>query len=508
MKYIKISLLIIGVVLNFGCSDFLDKKPLGLETVESLYSTEEGIKQALNTAYAHLGAWEMCKTSFQAITEISSDDTDPGSNMYDPLALTLLEINDFKYTTSQDQVYWWYSTNYAGINRCNQVIDNVPNSPADPEIKSYITAQARFLRAHYFLNLIKAYGDIPKVDRWITDPKEYTRTPKTSENDMYQFVIDELIDIERILHSRKQLIAENEVERVCREAAWAYLSKIYLTLQDYVNAKKYAKLVMDTPEFSLHPDFKLLFWQGTNSCESIFDGQFKWASHRDHWSYPNSWIDFMGVRENGRGWGFIAPTDDLYNAFDPNDPRRDITIFRFPRTLIEEGDEPINWEHAYYKSANGKTLIPKRLYHSNCVYLADINPHYLRLADIILVYAESCNELGETDEALRALEQIRFRARGNKSYDSEVALLPEIKERDKFILRHLIWNERRFELALENHRFFDLMRYEKIEPGYATKVMHTHGKLNFNYVKHNHFPIPETEISFTGGAVEQNPAWK
>lgn len=504
----KYFLLLAFSVISSSCADFLDKKPLGLETVESLYSTEEGLNEALYTAYAHIGALEMSKTSFQAITEISSDDTDTGSNMSDPLVPTLLEIDNFTYTASQDQVYWWFSTNYAGVNRANQVIYHVPSSPASEEVKAYVMAQARFLRAHFFINLINAYGDIPKVDHWITDPKEYTRIPKTSEADMWEFIINELLDVSDVLHTRQQLIEENEIERACREAAWAYLAKIYLNLQDYKNARKYAKMVIEAPTFELYPDFKLLFWQGTNCCESIFDGQYKWAANRNDFNYPNNWIDFMGVRENGRGWGFIAPSECLYNAYDPNDPRRDITIFAYPREYVEEGDERINWQFADWKRANGKTLIPKRLYHNNSVFLADINPHYLRLGDIYLVYAEACNELGDTDEALLYIEKIRFRARGNKSYDPVSAPLPEIKERDKVELRHRIWEERRFELALENHRFFDLMRYERVEPGYATKAMHDAGKTNFNYEKHHHFPIPETEISFTDGTIEQNPAWQ
>ncbi|MEQ3236312.1 RagB/SusD family nutrient uptake outer membrane protein [Bacteroides cellulosilyticus] len=501
----------IGVMalLCMGCEDFLDKKPLGTETIESLYKTEEGAQKALNVCYAHMRAEAMVKAPFQAITEISSDDSDTGSEISDGLVPQLNLIDNFTYSTTDNHVYSWYSTNYAGINRCNQVIYNIDRTPISDTEKDYISAQAKFLRAYYFFNLVRSFGDIPKVDKWIVSETDISQMTKSSEEDIYSFIISDLTAIENTIPTRADLNASNEIERISREAVQALLAKVYLFHQDYTNAQIYAKKVIESPSLSLYPDFQKLFWpEGTNCSEAILCGQYKYASNRNTEAFENFYIRFMGVRENRRGWGFIAPTLTLYNAYDINDPRRDLTIFASPKQFVEDGDEIIDWSKCTHPRANGKTLIPKRLYPEGKVFLAEVNPHFIRLADIMLVYAEACNELNNPDEALIYLEKIRYRARGNKDFDPENAPLPKITERDKAKLRHIIWNERRFELALENHRFFDLMRYEKVESGYATATMQKDGKTNFNYSRHGKYPIPETEVLISDGKIEQNDAWK
>ena len=507
-KLVSISILCITAILA-GCEDFLDKKPLGVETIESLYSTEEGAQKALNVCYAHLRAEAMVKTAYQAVTEIASDDSDTGSEISDGLVSALDMINSFSYSPTNGDVYNWYSTNYAGINRGNQVIANIDRTPTTNEMKSYISAQAKFLRAYYFFNLVRSFGDIPKVDYWIISQTDISKIKKAPENEIYELIVNDLLSIENIVHTRAELESMNEIERISREAVQALLSKAYIFMQDYVNARIYAKKVLDSPSLSLYPDFQKLFWpEGTNCPEAILCGQYKYASYRNTENFENFYIRFMGVRENRRGWGFIAPTMDLYNSYDENDPRRDYTIFAAPRERVEPTDEIINWSRCTYPRANGKTLIPKRLYPEGKVFLAEVNPHFIRLADIILIYAEACNELGDANSALTALEQIRYRARGNKNYDKDTAPLPKIEERDKIKLRHLIWNERRLELALENHRFFDLMRYEKVEPGIAEETMKVkHGKSNFSYAKHGKYPIPESEVLLSDGMIEQNDAW-
>ena len=92
------------------------------------------------------------------------------------------------------------------------------------------------------------------------------------------------------------------------------------------------------------------------------------------------------------------------------------------------------------------------------------------------MYAEACNELGESREALDKLEMVRARARRTVHPADMTVGLPEITETGKEKLREIIWNERRIELALEGHRFFDLIRADKVVPGYAEKMMKAHGK--------------------------------
>ena len=105
------------------------------------------------------------------------------------------------------------------------------------------------------------------------------------------------------------------------------------------------------------------------------------------------------------------------------------------------------------------------------------------------------------DDALAKLELVRDRAR--KSGD-DPTVLPKITERDKAKLREIIWNERRIELAMEGHRFFDLIRADKVVPGYAEKMLKAHGKTNFNMSQHSTFYIPQKQIDICQGILKQN----
>ena len=118
------------------------------------------------------------------------------------------------------------------------------------------------------------------------------------------------------------------------------------------------------------------------------------------------------------------------------------------------------------------------------------------------MYAEACNELGESREALDKLEMVRARARRTVHPADMTVGLPEITETGKEKLRELIWNERRIELAVEGHRFFDLIRADKVVPGYAEKMMKAHGKTNFSIAKHATFFIPQKQVDISQGVLK------
>jgi hypothetical protein len=291
----------------------------------------------------------------------------------------------------------------------------------------------------------------------------------------------------------------SEMGRATKGAAQTLLAQVYLFQQDYSNTLKYAMDVINSNEYRLADTYDQVFdVQYENGPESIFEVQFITREERD---LPNEWAKWQGVRGNV-GWGFFSPSEDLANAYEPGDPRRDHTIFfegeAWPGT---NGQEVPVWPDDVDPRANQKTLIPKPWpvgYPSN----SPVNMIVLRYADVLLMAAEAHNELGNPTEALRYLEMVRERAReGNPS------VLPEITTTNKIELRHIIWHERRVELALEGYRYFDILRYNEVEPGFAQELFHTLGKTNFDPAKHTLFPIPQSEIDFSGGTLTQNPGW-
>ena len=217
------------------------------------------------------------------------------------------------------------------------------------------------------------------------------------------------------------------------------------------------------------------------------------------------------------GWSLHCPTLDLYNAFEEGDPRRAATI-------IERGEVYDGFTHFNLSSPSGfqskKEYCPMeyRTDESNEDNLGK-NLIVLRYADILLYMAETCNELGKTDEALRYLEMVRGRARNCAASKN---VLPVIKETNQSALRELIYKERRVELAMEYNRYYDLARtgrlydtmkayYEKYEsdpslPGYSGQDK---GKLIQPY--HIHMPISRQalEASVYDGVqtLEQNEGY-
>jgi hypothetical protein len=125
------------------------------------------------------------------------------------------------------------------------------------------------------------------------------------------------------------------------------------------------------------------------------------------------------------------------------------------------------------------------------------NVRILRYADVVLMYAEAANELGQTDEALEKLEWVRGRAR-----NGDATILPKITERNQDKLRQIIHHERRVELAMEHQRFFDIVRW-----GIAGSVLHAAGVSNFNSSRDKLLPIPQPQIDLSKGVLKQNPGY-
>ena len=126
-----------------------------------------------------------------------------------------------------------------------------------------------------------------------------------------------------------------------------------------------------------------------------------------------------------------------------------------------------------------------------------MNVRILRYADVVLMYAEAANEMGNAPEALAKLELVRARARGDNN-----SILPKVTATDQTLLREAIRRERRVELAMEHDRFFDPVRW-----GIAATTLQAAGKPNFSAARDNLLPIPQTQIDLSKGVLTQNPGY-
>ncbi|MFK7920703.1 MAG: RagB/SusD family nutrient uptake outer membrane protein [Bacteroidia bacterium] len=498
MKNTRLNTLI-GFVLSAlllttsSCSeDFLE---IGLfaELEESNFmQTESDAILATNAIYNVLREWRY-HGGFPII-DIMSDDAGKGSNPAD--GIQIQAFDDFSYTPDAASVSGWYSQLYVGIKRANLVISRTPDIVEMSDMsKAQRMAEAQFLRALTYFQLVRVYGDVPLV--LSVNPER--KVPRSPASEIYELIIEDLLFAADALPEQSDYPGE-AFGRASRGAAKALLAKVYLFRDDFVNAEKYALEVINSGEYSLDPNFgHALSRDGEFGPGSIFEiGATAEGFGDGGHQYGNT----QGVRAGpDRGWGFNRPSYNLIQSFEAGDPRMDATIAFLGEELdgvVIQGD-PTTPDTTYFEGSNvikelecynQKTWTPGTTPLSSWGH----NVRMIRYADVLLMAAEALNENGKASEALNYLNQVRERAReGNNS------VLADITETGQTALRQLIWDERRSELAMEQHRFFDLVR-----TGQATAVL---GPFGFVEGKHELFPIPQSEIDLSEGTLTQNPGW-
>lgn len=487
-KFLTIAALTVTLV---GCTDFLSVNPQSELTQEAFPQSASDALLATNAAYTSLRNWHYHSGGFP-ILDIMSDDSHKGSNPNDA-ASTVGPYDNFTHNTSQDGLNRWWTTLYQGIRHANVVLEKVPAIQMDNNLKTRYLAEAHFLRGLYYFDLVRAFGGVPIV----TTSEPDLRVPRSSANDVYDLIITDLMTAIEGLPLKSQY-GDSDLGRATRGAAQALLARVYLFRGDFTNAEVYALNVINSGEYGLEPNFIDANGEaGEHGVESVFEiGAVSTEA-----SIGNQYANTQGVRGNpNRGWGFNRPSIDLRNAFGNNDPRRQGTIIELGDVIdgiVIAGDSSTPDQ---LRDAQGNLLEIES--YNRKVWIAGLstttqfghNRRLIRYADVLLMAAEAMNENGKSAQALQYLNQVRQRARqGNPN------ILPDITVTNQGQLRDIILNERRVELALEGHRFWDLVR-----TGRADDVL---GPRGFIAGKHELLPIPQSEIDLAQGSLEQNPNW-
>lgn len=492
-QIIQKSLLVIALVVTAGCEDFLEKPLQGELTQENFPATSNDAVLATNGAYQILRNGEFHSGLFP-ILDIMSDDARKGSNPTDG-ASTAGTYDNFSHIPTETGISRWWNTLYEAVRRANVVIEKVPPIAMDESLKTRLIGEARFLRALFYFDLVRAWGEVPIV----TTVASPTGLERAQVDQVYSFIIDDLVAAIESLPERSGYNAA-DLGRATKGAARALLAKVYLFRNDFVNAEKYAMDVINSTEYDLEEDFEDANGvEGEFGIESIFEVGAIGFDGTDRGG--NQYGNVQGVRGTpNRGWGFNRPSLDLQNSFETNDPRLDATVIFLGEVLdsvtiagdtqtpdeTRDSDGNLTEIECY----NQKVWTPG----NNVPTQWDHNRRIIRYADVLLMAAEALNENDKPDQALIYLNEVRERARGGNT-----AILPDITETDKALLRDIIFEERRHELALEGHRFWDLVR-----TGRAAVVL---GPLGFVEGKHELLPIPQSEMDLTQNAWEQNPNW-
>ena len=445
MKYIKI---VLGsLFLTTACSTDLDQSPPNFASADSL-TDFEGV---LNAAYYYqLGS----VTPLAVMAEFRADNALMQEAPY-------TEFDEFtnNLTTMEDQFFGpLYTAMYKSILSANNVIEN---STDDTEV-----AEAKFLRALSYFKLVKSFGAVTVNLSAAPSLTDTSILQRQNADQVYSSVI--IPDLNDAVAGLSATIVDG---RASKYAAQALLGKVYAALGDYSNAETQLAAVVNGAAgagISLKPNFNEIFGAANESgnSEIIYATRIS-SSIVDEYTFGSDfWNWFVGDDSKSD-----LPVDpDLVAAFDASDANGGGTDLRRAVTLSDDGLKAIKFpkegglggEHDWIE---------------------------IRLADVILLYAEALNENGAAaDTVLALLDPIRTRA-GLTSLTGTVSSQADVKQ--------AIANERRLELAFEGHRWFDLVRTGTVDAEMGQTV-------NSNY---HLFPIPISEILATNGVITQNPGY-
>jgi hypothetical protein len=472
MKKILISAVLFSLVVSCK-DDYLDTERVGATDASSFFKTQEDAMQATNAIYVALRSWENSAFPAQYVFGVPADDVEKGSNPGD--ASFINAYDQFTYTASDSGVEGYWIGQWQFVNRCNQVITNVPNIDMDATLKNRLVAEAKMLRAYFYFNLVRIYGGVPIFDGVQTN----YNIPRNSVDEVYNFIISDLTSAAAVL---PQSYPASDLGRMTKGGALGLLSKVYLYKKDWQKAYDTSNQVI-AMGYNLDPNFNHLFRPaGEFGTESVIEVNCQCSSQFGGSQYA----EVQGVR-NQFGWGFFTPTAALESAFEAGDIRKELTILREGETtpegdLIHKGDPQAGdmW--------NQKVYVPTSLNNNACGYGSIQNIRILRFAEVLLINAEAANELGNTTAAITNLNKVRTRAQ-----------LPGTTATTQSALRAAIWRERRVELAMEGDRFVDLVR-----TGQATTVLASYG---YKAGKNEVFPIPLNSINQSNGVLTQNPGY-
>ncbi len=485
----RIKILALASILIFGVAacddDFLDKQPLGSAAAGDLEGG--GFEERVFGLYGKMrtadGVTDVRRLFFQSIR---SDDAAKGSVATDA-ALQGTIFDDFQYNASET---WISLENWKGhydvIFECNDVIADV-DAIANPDETTLIyKSEAMAIRAFCYFELRRDFGEIPIITNKVEVPSDgiAAKSPLAT-------VDAQIISDLQFAKAHLPLSWPSYPGRATKGFAQTVLAKLYLYKQEWQNSVNELNEVM-TYGYALHNSFSELFLQdGDNSTESIFEIQFLRLAGVN---YSNTYWESQGVRGTGSwdlGWGFNVPTQTLVDAFETGDPRKSATVLYSGQSdgygLTVPNSPPLAqqyWNKKAYTLPSERTEFSENKNHWS-------NIKVIRYADVLLMYAEALNELGQSSTAVDYINQVRARARAGNA-----TILPDVTATDQTSVRNAIKHERRVEFALEGERFYDLVRW-----GDASTVLGPLGYQN----KNQFYPIPQSAIDQSGGVLIQNP---
>lgn len=527
--------LILSAVLVVGgasCID-LDTAPYDRETDLTYWEEDPNAAiKALNTCYMYLASMDE-----QLYSEAMTD------NAYtkQPNDFTQ-KIGNGSFSTADSYVKSVWDSRYTGIRVCNELLQNIDRVPdLDQELKKRYIGEAKVLRAYHYYELYTKFGDVPYSTK-VLSVKESMSMARTEKATVISNILADLNEVLDGNYLPASYDADNR-GRITRWAAMAIKAKVYLFEGNWEEVKNITSVIMKEGGFSLFGSYAGLFEIANEyNSEVILDAQYR-PSSREH----DTMYDFMPPSLGG--YSQLSPLQELVdsyimldgktinesgtsydksNPYNNRDPRLKATVMYTGNSYFladgteviincERGEGRDGYEVSSDCTATGYYIKKywDNTYRSN--FLSGLNPILIRYADVLLMHAEALAELGKLDKT--AWDTTIKLIRGRAGFTAESAVeFPSGASKDKLI--ETVRNERRSELALEGHRYKDIIRWriaDKVMNGYCHglktgDVIGTDDghirveKRAFDATKHYLWPIPQAERDLNTN-LTQNPNW-
>ncbi|MBL0744613.1 RagB/SusD family nutrient uptake outer membrane protein [Chryseolinea lacunae] len=491
-KFLKTSIVAVAAsLMAISCDDYVNIDPQYAQDADNYFLSPSDYDKALT------GAYDLLQTSYldMWIGEIASDNSIAGGESVTD-SEGLHQIDNMTHGGVNNELRSLFRFMYAGITRVNYIFENKDKLEFDG--KTRILAEASFLRAYYYFELVKFFGDVPLIVDKRLSASEISSQTRVPAAEVYA-------QIEKDLKYAADNLAwtTNVKGRVTKGAALSLLGKAYLYQNKFnESAETLDKVIAEGP-YNLSTDYSTLFRVASEgNSETVFD------------------IEYVGIEGGGYGCfvcleGFVAvgfhsirgyegpiyadgnsynlPTKDLYDEFEPNDPRLPVAILDIEdfktkalptvvKYTVGGGGHTGYYNNKYLKRADELGANDNDL-------TSPVNHRVIRFADVLLMAAEAHNRKPSPNDAQAATYLNRVRQRVSVN-------MPAVNATGT-ALTTAIYHERRVELAGEGVHFFDLVRTGRAVDQIA----------GFKAGKNEVFPIPQSEIDLAGAGWIQNKGY-
>lgn len=520
-------LLIIAATGIMGCKKFLDREPLSAtlpDLKQGALESQSYNMYRLMRSYS--GLTELVWLDFHSIR---GDDAQKGSDEGDGAEVVGM-YDKYQYAKSgwAPDTYW--NDHYTLINAANTSLHLAREGNLTDPASLRNVGEACFFMAFSYFELVKAYGEVPIINFFVSKPADAIR-PKSSIANVYALIDSNLAAAERLLPRNSEEYGSGFDGRLTVGAAYTLSAQTFLFRQQWDSVLDRTDKVIALGKYSL-PKFTEVWMDGKNGAgkngpESIFEMQSTVGENGANVAAKDqgsNWGVCQNIRRNGApvfwnfGWGWNTPTDKLVADWPSDDPRKKATILYSGQYDGGPAEGGYGLTLPAYSDPLGQTGLAQK-YWNKKVY-ADpemrtltgfidggagrwTNRRIFRYADVILMKAEAANEKGDGATAAAMLELIRDRASGNLGPTrTEVAPIAFAGQAQ---MRTAIKNERRWEFALEGYRFYDLVRWTPAADGIdALTILTPLGYAN----RCRYHPIPQAAIDLAGKDASGNDILK